>query len=220
MKNKAKYYYWGIRGKQDLTKALGLYLQAAERGDAMAQFIAGGMYYKGYGTSPDKKKAFSLLYNAAQNDVSTVESQKLLGKFFIEGQIVPQNFKEAEIWFLKAAEAGDADSQSELAYIYFTGKNGIHDYEKSYYWYELAAQQGLAIAQYSLGIMYFEGYEPRGRDLTLAYAWMSLAASQNNYSAIQALNYFGTLLTQEELTLAQKKALDLYTEIEENQKGN
>lgn len=209
----AQKYYWGVEAEKDLSKALELYLKAADLGDNEAKYIAGGMYYKGYGTPRDLNKAFSLIYGAALDGKSTTESQKLLGQFFLTGTSTPKNYKEAMKWFGLAAENGDRDAQSELAYLYFTGMGGEKDFDKAFYWYQESARQGLAVAQYSLGIMYFSGTGTVEADPVNAYGWLSLAAAQNHNGAKQARDYIEKNLSPEDLAAAQRRATEFFRAI-------
>jgi uncharacterized protein len=209
----AQKYYWGTGVQQDYSKALQLYLQAAENGDTEAQYIAGGMYYKGMGTQQNLSRAFSLLHGAAVKGSSTPESQRVLGQFFLVGQTIPQNYAEAMKWYTLAAENGDKESQSELAVLYFTGRGGVQDLQKALFWFEQSARQGMAVAQYSLGIMHYTGSGTETVDLVKAYAWFSQAAGQNHLDAIAARNYIQTILSAEQVTEAQDYALQLFQDI-------
>jgi TPR repeat protein len=209
----AQRYYWGTTVNKDLTKALQLYLRAAELGDTEAQYIAGGMYFKGYGTGKDLTKAFSLLYGAAIKGSSSIESQKLLGEFFLTGTGIPRNYREAMKWYLLSAKNGDRESQSELACLFFTGKGGERDFFKAFYWFEKSALQGLATAQYSLGIMYYSGNGVEKVDILKAYAWLSLSAAHGFFDAIIARDYIETIINSEELNTAQTMAMELFQQI-------
>ena len=213
LKSLAAEYYWGKTKTKDLEKALKLYIRAANRGDSEAKYIAGGMYYKGFGTKKDINKAFTYLYDAALDGNSTPESQKLLGQFFLQGSNVPKNYGEALKWYLLAAENGDRDAQSELAFLYYTGRAGERSFEKAFYWYEKSAYQGLAVAQYSLGVMYYSGTGVENSDILQSYGWFSLAASQNHMAGQQAVNYLESVLSSEKLAHAQNIASQLFAQI-------
>lgn len=214
LKVEAQKYYWGKGVGQDYSKALDLYVKAAELGDNEAQYIAGGMFYKGYGTPRNLPKAFSFLYGAALEGSSTPDSQKVIGQFFLTGITVPKNYHEAMKWYKMAAESGDREAQSELAFLYFTGRGGERNLKEAFEWYEKSARQGLAVAQYSLGIMFYTGSGIESADIEKAYGWLSLAASQNHTEAIAARNYIETLFSQQELVDAQKYATSLFQSLQ------
>jgi uncharacterized protein len=214
LKSTAQRYYWGKDGTRDHAKALSLYLQAAALGDAEAQFIAGGMYFRGRGTEKDPKAAFRLLYQAALNGKSSPESQKILAQSFLVGQAVPKSYPEAVHWYQKSADNGDMDAQNELAFLYFVGHGVEQNPEKAFELFSQAAHSGLAIAQYNVGIMYYTGNGVAGVDLSKSYAWLNLAASNGYQDADAARIFLETVLDQGELAQAQKLSGDLFRQIE------
>lgn len=213
LKDMAQKYYWGKEVKRDYAKALKLYTEAASLGDTEAQYIAGGMYYKGLGTNKNLNYAFSLLHGAAIKGNSTPESQKILGQFFLTGKSIPRNYAEALKWYTLSAENGDRESQAELAFLYYTGLGVNRDFEKAFLWYERSAMQGLAVSQYSLGVMYYSGNGVKKTDVVKAYAWLSLSAAQNHMDAVSARDYVETTMSPGELKESQEYALKLFEQI-------
>ncbi len=210
IKELARKYYYGEGVSQDYREALALYLKAAAGGDAESQYIAGGMFFKGMGTEVDYSRAFRLLYDAAQNGKSTVQSQKILAQSFLLGQEVPKNFEEAVRWFSKAAEDGDSEAQNELAFMYYTGNGVDQDFSQAYDFFLDAARQGYVMAQYNLGIMLYTGQGVEQADLIQSYGWFSVAAARGHEQAIQAMNFLETVLTKDELRRAQEFAGNIY----------
>ena len=51
------------------------------------------------------------------------------------GQGVPQDYKEAVKWYLKAAEQGNAIAQNHLGVMYDQGKGVTQDYKEAAKWY-------------------------------------------------------------------------------------
>lgn len=219
LKMSAQRYYWGKDGTRDYAKALSLYLQAANLGDAEAQFIAGGMYFRGRGTEKNPKEAFRLLYQAALNGKSSPESQKILAQAFLVGQTVPKNYPEAVRWYQESAENGDKDAQNELAFLYFVGQGVEQDSAKAFDLFSQAADSGLAIAQYNVGIMYYTGNGVEEVDLTKSYAWLNLAASNGYTDAEAARSFLESVLDQDELRRAQKLSGELFRAIEMKKTG-
>jgi uncharacterized protein len=215
LKISAKKYYWGKEVRQNLPKALALYLRAAERGDTEAQFIVGGMYFKGIGTEKNPKEAFKWLYKAAKNGQSSPQSQKIIGQAFLMGNVVPQNYAASIEWYRLAAENGDHDAQNELAFLYYIGRGVEQDFSTSFKWFEKAAQGGLAVAQYNVGIMWYTGNGVEKADLIKAYTWLSLAAANGHKDAAAASKYLETTLNASELTKAQQQATQFYNQITE-----
>jgi uncharacterized protein len=209
LKERGKKYYWGLGGEQSYTKALQLYLQAAEAGDAEAQYISGGMYLKGLGTNKDLHKAFKLLHEAAKSGKSTAESEQVLGQAFLLGSVVPKNFQKAVQWYSQAAENGNKDAQNELGFMYFVGNGVEQDLEKGGGFFLKAAYNGLTIAQYNVGIMYYTGRGVKATDLEKSYAWLNVAAAKGHMPSKAARDYLETILGKDELAAAQRYSEEL-----------
>ena len=73
------------------------------------------------------------------------------------GEGVPQDYKQAIEWYIKAADQGHASSQFNLGNMYANGRGVSQDYTQAVVWYTKSAEQGNASAQYSLGLMYTNG---------------------------------------------------------------
>ncbi len=65
-----------------------------------------------------------------------------LGMSYINGDGVPQSYKEAMKWFMSAAEQGFAKSQNNLGVMYRNGWNTRQDYVRAYMWLKIAALNG------------------------------------------------------------------------------
>lgn len=232
--------YYGKDKPLDVAKALQLYRQAAERGDAEAQFIVGGMFYLGKGTEADKKSGFKWLLSAAEQGKTSPESLNIIGGELLRGTNVPQNYLEAKKWLTAAAAQGDLAAQKDLAYLYLNGQGGEQDYKKAFALYEKAAMQGDGMAQANIGLMYATGTGVNV-DKVRGYAWYSLAANAGTtfatisrvhvdkargdarYSlAVSVGTTFATIsrknvmldMTRDELNQAQAISLALYERIE------
>ncbi|PID76505.1 MAG: hypothetical protein CSB24_06290 [Deltaproteobacteria bacterium] len=208
--SQAKKYYWGQGAKQDYQKALQLYEQAAENGNPLAQFIAGGMYYTGKGTEVNLQKAFDLLSRAAAQGKTSPEAQMALGTIYLRGQAVPQNYVKAKESLHQAALAGNAEAQNELGFMYFVGNGVEKDYDQAMKWFDQAAGQGLSIAQFNVGMMWYLGSSSRGTDLVKAYAWLALAESGGHPGAAGLLQHIKPMLPPEELRAAQQLSSEMY----------
>jgi len=212
-------YYNGVGQPVNYAKALDLYLQVARQGNPRAQFVVGGMYYKGQGTDPDHRQAFVWLLKAADRGVSSPESLAIIGSMYLQGTTVPQNYQEARKYLQQAADQGDLGAQKNLAYMYYNGLTGKPDYKKALQLYKEAALEGDSVSQSNVGLMYAGGL---GTDVdrVQAYAWYSLAASQGNAGAMAARNNLMIRMSWQELTNAQALSVRLFKEVEENQAGS
>jgi len=213
LKAQAYRAYYGKNEVVDYARALALYRQAAERGDAEAQFVTGGMLFQGQGTDPDKRGGFKWLLQAAEQGKTSPESLAIIGAMYLRGSTVPQNYLEAKKWLADAAEQGNLAAQNDLAYLYYNGLGGERDYEKALELYEKAALQGDAMAQANVGLMYAAG-SGTATDRARGYAWYSLAASRGNLIAAINRNSLMADMSWEELNRAQAISLELYRQVE------
>ena len=213
LKAEAYRAYYGVNQQVNHTLALQLYLQAAERGDAEAQFVAGGMLYQGQGTNPDRRNGFKWLLAAAEQGKVSPESLAIIGAMYLRGSAVPQNFLEGKKWLVKAAEQGNLAAQNDLAYLHYNGIGGERDYKKALELYEKAAFQGDAMAQANTGLMYATGTGTE-TDKAKGYAWYSLAASRGNAGAAVNRNNLMMNMSWDELNRAQNLSLELYRQVE------
>ncbi len=204
LKRIAKRYYWGNGPKKNLAKALQLYLRAAALGDADAQFISGGMYYKGLGVEKNLPEAFRYLYMAAENGRSSAKSEKIIAESYMTGLGTLKNYDEAIRWYTIAAEHGSAEAKNSLGYIYYLGNGVEQDTAEAATYFLAAATDGLAVAQYNVGILYYTGRGFGVTDIVKSYSWMNLAAGNGHQPAIPARDYLETVLSTEELTMAQE----------------
>jgi uncharacterized protein len=126
-------------------------------------------------------------------------SQKLLGRMYLKGLGVQQDFNEAAKWYTKAADQGDVRSQFFLASSY---ENGVRGFAKNpaqaVKWYlKIAAQNQFAdtlpgdekvktFALRRLGFHYYEG-EGVAQDYQQAAKWTTVAALQGDANAQSTL---------------------------------
>ena len=86
------------------------------------------------------------------------------------------DYKQAAIWYGKAAEQGNTVAQIHLADLYRDGRGVARDMAQATAWYRKAADQGDARAQGTLGLLYSVGMGVQ-QDYIEAYYWLSLAAA-------------------------------------------
>jgi TPR repeat protein len=133
------------------------------------------------------------------------DAQYRLGRMYINGQGVTQNYKTAAKWFRLAAKQGIVEAQSNLGLSYDIGQGVIQDYKAAFKWYTLAAKQGNAYAQLHLGKKYYEG---RGviEDYTRAHMWSNIAASLGNEEAGRNRDIIAKTMTTSQIAAAQNLA--------------
>lgn len=154
--DEATKYYNGSNGvSKDLKKAYELYLQAAKKDFAKAQYSVADMLYYGEEIEKDEIAAYQWYVKAANNGDAIAANR--LGNMFYSGKSVPQDYKKAVEWYEKSAEGGYKWGQYNLADMYYNGNGCRQDYGKAFSWYEKAAIQNVPEAQNKLGVCYNNG---------------------------------------------------------------
>lgn len=129
----------------DYDKALKLYTEAAEAGNADAQLLLGFLFFNGDGVAQDYNTSVKWFTRAARQGDS--RSQAQLGIMYENGQGVPQDFTAAAQWFTKAADQGYGLAQNSLGLMYAVGQGVKQDYPRAHMWLNLAAAQQYEDAQ-------------------------------------------------------------------------
>ncbi|MGE0384690.1 MAG: tetratricopeptide repeat protein [Gammaproteobacteria bacterium] len=73
-------------------------------------------------------------------------AQYYLGVMYMNGQGVPQDFKQAAKWLRSAAEKGVSSAQSKLAQLYIDGRGVPRDMEFAFAWLSTSVKLGNARA--------------------------------------------------------------------------
>lgn len=78
-------------------------------------------------------------------------AQRNIAHLYAAGKGVRRNLKQAELWYLKAANRGYSDAQYDLGILYLNGAPGIFaDKSKAEYWLSRAAESDHALAKAEL----------------------------------------------------------------------
>jgi hypothetical protein len=125
---------------KDYKLALNCTENFAEKGDEVAEYYYGLMYYKGYGMPQDHKQAYKWFTKSADHDYAP--AQNSLGVMFDNGQGVIQDFRTAFSWYLKAASRGHVIAQYNIGNMFYKGRGVLHDYKQAYVWFLIAASNG------------------------------------------------------------------------------
>ena len=124
--------------------------QAAEKGDAEAQFNLAAMYDQGEGGAPPDEAEAVRWYRRA-SEQGHAAAQFNLGNMYADGRGVLKDEVEAVRWFRVPAEQGDAAAQFNLGGMYADGEGITKDEAEAVRWYRRAAKQGYAAVQFNLG---------------------------------------------------------------------
>ena len=221
-------YANGLGVTKDEVEAVKWYRKAAEQGYADAQFSLGSMYAIGKGVEIDSTEAFKWYQKAAkqghtqaQNSLEMIAQTEELKAQAEKGDATAQNKvairyrlgfpgviqddAEAEKWFRKSADQGNAEGQDGLGFCYRYGLGVTKNDVEAVKWYRKAAEQGYDVAQYNLGYMYYDG-EGAPKDYVQSYKWQLLATSHGNESAKKLVSFLEKNMTLEQIAEGQKLA--------------
>ena len=160
--------------KKDYAAAVKYYRQAAEMGDAEAQFLLGNRYYNGQGVNTDRAKALYCYEHAARQGYA--EAQVLLGQCYLYGDGLTKDERKGIHWLNQAVEHGSSFAKLVLGLCYINGTGVAADPKHGLSLVRSAAEQGDAIAQLCLGHFYCEG-TGIGTNITEGKKWLQKACT-------------------------------------------
>ena len=166
--------------RKEYIQAAECYRQAAERGNAAAQFQFGQCCHTGRGVGKDLVKAVIWYRKAAEQ--GNADAAYMLGHCYENGRGVEKDIFEAVRLYRKAAEQGNANAQFRLGVCCEYGHGVEKNLREAAQWYYNAAEQGNAAAQYSLGVCYYLGLGVE-KDIYESVMWYRKAAKQGNANA-------------------------------------
>lgn len=188
-----------------MEEAFKWYKDAAEKGNADAQFLLSVMFWDCF----DEIERINLLQKAADWGHSRALCE--LAECYHNGEDIKKNVDEAIKLYIKSAELGNIDAQINLGYFYAHGEMVEIDFKKSFKWYKKAIEQmenfddfelsrvnsfkirygagndyaeskaieGDVYAQLYLGCLYEHGFEIK-QNYKKAFSWYEKAAKQGN----------------------------------------
>lgn len=170
---------------------------------------------------PNKRLGLDISALKQQAQGGDANAQYKLGRSYMTGSGVAQDYEQALEWSTKAAKQGSADAEFLMGYMHEHGLGVKKDYGKAFLYYSSAAKDGHSTAQNNLGSMYERG-EGLRKNLVEAAAWYQKAADQRdpvaqcNLASIYLLGK-GTTKNDEQAAVWFKAAAELgYAPAEEN----
>lgn len=149
--------------------------QAAEAGQAPAQYTLGRLYRDGGPVEKNHLRSVIWLTQAAKQ--GDRRAMYALGKLYLEEDDLPTAMR----WFQQSAELGDTLAQYHLGKLLLESGNTDRNTE-AIRWLTGAAERGDPYAQYALGKLYLLGKQvPPDHDA--AVRWLKQSAAQGNESA-------------------------------------
>lgn len=122
-------------------------------------------------------------------EAENAEAQYWMGRIYDGGLGVPEDPRQALVWFGLAAQAGHSDAQRIVGVYHEEGRGGADkDFHKAFQWYEKSAEQGNDRAMRNLARLYSDGRGVKA-DPKKAYELLSGAAARGNKDALRNLGY-------------------------------
>lgn len=177
----------------------------SRKGDMKATFKLGQYYYDGSRIlRPNFGAAKSIFMSIAQRywskdgkikpdadrdlEILASKAASYLGRMFLRGEGMDQNFAKAKVWFRRGIENGDAACQYSMGLMYLHGLGMETDAIKASEYFGAAADQDHSWAQVRLGVLMMD----QG-DLATATRYFEVASRHNN---VEALYYLAELANQ------------------------
>ncbi len=192
-----------LKGKGDDSQAFAMAYKLAQFGNGEAMAFVGDALIYGSGINKDIELGIKYLERAGQHGYSN--GWTWLGILFERGDVLPQSFVRAAMYFEKSAGFMDAYAQARLAYFYMSGKGVAKSYAEAARYAVYSARQGNSDAQTILGLLYSEG-KGIERNLLIAHMWLNIAASQGNDFSATARDRLENQLTGPQIQAAELKA--------------
>lgn len=154
-----RYYESGTDVKKNYKEAKKWFEKAREiDGSSIATFYLGTFYHSGKGVKRDCKKALGYFESVVNQDEHG-HAYYLMGNIYHFGKDgVPQSYKKACDYYLKAFLNGFAEGATEIGLMYQKGLHFAKDEERAYCWFVRGAVMGCPIACYLVGSIHYRGY--------------------------------------------------------------
>ena len=170
-----EYNFYGKGVETNVTEAVKWYRKAVNSINVERALFRLGECYE-YGVGVVKNKFEAVKYYQRSAEYGYTEAKVALGKCYLNGDGIEQDFEEA-VRLFRLANYCNADAQYYLALCYEEGKGVKSIPTEAVKWYLKSAEQGYANAQCNLGNCYSYG---RGvtQSYTEAVKWYMKAAEQ------------------------------------------
>ena len=178
-------------------------MDAANRGDAAAQYEVGERHANGDGVTQDMAEAAKWFERSANQGLAA--AQYRLATQYEKGRGVKQDDRLAREWYEKAAQGGNVKAMHNLAVIHAEGRGTAQDFKTASGWFAQAADYGLGDSQYNLAILNERGLGIP-KNMVEAYKWLDIAARGGDEGATAKRDALATELSAEDLARAKVAA--------------
>ncbi|CAG8574185.1 8985_t:CDS:2 [Racocetra persica] len=166
------FYNWGIGTDKSDTESFDLFLNAATKGNVIAQYFVGRCYEVGWNTKKSIKEAIEW-YNKAIGD-GCPAAECMLGNYYYKNGEYIRAFKLLE----SAVKKGNVAAMHTLGLCYQKGRGTNANIAEGFKLFEEAAKMGLPSSQYELGQCYEYGKGTK-ENLEKALDWYQKAAEKD-----------------------------------------
>lgn len=180
----------------------------SHKGDVKASYNLGRLYYEGQRElhkNMDLAKKYFLMVakqywrkdgRIAENvkpgvDKIAGKAAGYLGRMYLRGEGVPQNYEKAWTWFERGVAHGDAQAQYGLGLLHLNGYHIKRNLARATDYFKAASEQDYAPAHVELGTLYLDQGTPE--DLRAASHYFELAI---RYGNIEAYYYLAEMAHQ------------------------
>ena len=107
------------------------------------------------------------------------KAQFLLGRIYMAGLVVSQDYQQAAKWYERAAKQGLAEAQFRMGFLYEQGKGVPRDHARALDYYRSAAEQGHTAAANNLATLCLHGQGAR-KNIGTALKWYQFSAEHGD----------------------------------------
>ncbi|CAN8101631.1 unnamed protein product [Discula destructiva] len=178
----------------------------SKKGDFKSSFNLGHIYYNGQrGQERNLGQAFKYFRMVAKKywvngnrvdenhkpglDKTAAKAAGFLGRMYMRGEGVQQDFERAKHWFDRGVSRGDAQSQYCLGLMMLHGYGVSKNIGKATDLFKASADQDYALSQVQLGVLFLDRGQPE--DVRVANDYFELAARFGN---LEAQYYLGEMI--------------------------
>lgn len=178
----------------------------SQKGDSKAALNLGRLYYegqRGLERNLDLAKKYFLMVAKRywRKDGRVLDSHKIgiertaakaagyIGRMYLRGEGLDQNFEKAKLWFDRGKALGDAQSLHGLGHMLLHGYGVPKNLKLATALFKTAADKDFGPAQVELGVLYLDQGGPE--DLRVASNYFELAA---RYGLIEANYYLAEMI--------------------------
>ena len=168
---------------RDPYRVFAYYLQSAERGHPIAEWLVADAYERGDGVEPNQQESIRWLELAAEDGVP--EARNRLASRYESGSGVPKDLEKAASLLLSASQPNDGRAKYHPDKVRTAKAREAlarGHLDAAFAEFASLAARGVASAQLNLGFLYLQGWGTR-KDPAEAVRWLDLASEHDQVAA-------------------------------------